>query len=269
MRYPADVPRPLPDVRAAAATRRGPLHKENEDAWKIWNDGSRKVVEEHGRLFAVCDGVSTAGHGRMAARLTCERLTQFFEEGAPASLDTLIQLVSEVDWELRGAGGRAACTLSLLWIHGWTAHVLTVGDSPVHRLRRGRLTRAQDCSTMGGTGRRLRAYLGMGADVADVLCVTAWPIVPGDVFMVTSDGVTGVVESVGLARAWARCHEPDRCTKLLMSDVSAGDGEDDATVIVVQVEGVDLKPGLTHPQEAPDPPEYLNSLEEETGEVST
>lgn len=251
------MPRPLPEVRAAAATRRGPLHKENEDAWKIWSDPTREVVEERGRLFAVCDGVSTAGHGRMAARLTCERLTQFFEEGSSGRLDTLISLVSEVDWELRGAGGRAACTLSLLWIHGWAAHVLIVGDSPVYRLRRGNLVRAQDSTSLVASGRRLRAYLGMGADVADALCITTWPLVPGDVFMVTSDGVAGVLGSKGLARAWERTRDPDRCAETLISEVAVSEGEDDATAIVVEVEGVDVQPHTTPPQEAPDPPEYL------------
>ena len=259
------MPRPLPEVNAAAATRRGSLHRENEDAFQVWSESARGVIEERGRLFAVCDGVSTAGAGRMAAKLTCERLSQFFEDGIPPNLDALIELVSEVDWELRGSGTGAACTLSALWLHGWTAHVLCVGDSPVYRLRKGKLRRAE--ATAQGKGKRLRAYLGMGPSVADVLCVTSWRMVPGDVFIVASDGLTNVVKERGLRLAWERSHDPDRCAQSLISAVASGDGEDDATAVVVEVGGVDVQPGVMPPQEAPDPPEYLAILEEDTGAI--
>jgi enoyl-CoA hydratase/carnithine racemase len=60
-------------------------------------------------LLVVCDGVSTAGAGAPAAQLACRRVGQFFDKGTRRHPDTLAQLVSEIDWELRGAG-RHFCT---------------------------------------------------------------------------------------------------------------------------------------------------------------
>ncbi|MEC8425464.1 MAG: protein phosphatase 2C domain-containing protein, partial [Myxococcota bacterium] len=170
-------------IVSAAASRPGPHHVRNEDAWRIYDTPMLRP----GGLFVVCDGVSASGKGAWAARLACERLGSFGEMGGAPRLDELVSLVSEIDWELRGSGKHAACTLAAAWITADTAHVLTVGDSPVYRLRRGRIKQAGAEQT--GTFRRLQAYLGMGASVSEQLQMESWALEPGDVFMLMSDGI--------------------------------------------------------------------------------
>src|SRR5436190_16356201 len=130
----------LPFAVAGASTRIGKAHRENQDCYQVLDGRTSPQVRDlrRGLLYAVADGVSTLEQGRWAAEITCARLAQFFEEGHAARLDTLVQLVGEIDWELRGQGkGKAACTLGALWLHQGEAHVLHVGDSPVYRLRDG------------------------------------------------------------------------------------------------------------------------------------
>ena len=99
-------------MRSAAGSRQARSHAQNEDVWAIHEYPG-------GALYVVCDGVSTAADGRYAAEVACARLGQFTEGEGRRDLAALAQLVSEIDWELRGSGRRAMCTLALVW--GWDA----------------------------------------------------------------------------------------------------------------------------------------------------
>ena len=234
-------------IVTSAASRPGPHHVRNEDAWRSCETSALAP----GGLFVVCDGVSTSGRGAWAARLACDRLGTFGEMGEAPSLDELISLVSEIDWELRGSGKHAACTLAALWITGEQAHVLTVGDSPVYRLRRGRMKQAGTEQT--GLFRRLQAYLGMGPAVSEQLYVESWSVEPGDVLMLMSDGVIDALDERDLAELWTRHPEPDRFVRRALDEVARIGTDDDATILAVEI-FVDPRaraPDL--PQDAPDP----------------
>ena len=183
----------------------------------------------------MADGVSTLEQGRWAAEVTCARLAQFFEPGHAAGLDTLVQLVGEIDWELRGQGkGKAACTLGALWLHQGQAHALHVGDSPVYRLRDGvvdLLTR------IDAPGQQLHAFMGMGPHISEMLRVRSEPFHAKDVYFLVTDGVSGVVDDPRfLAREWRESqHDPTRCARGILREVERRQGADDATAIVVQV----------------------------------
>ncbi len=236
---------------AAAASRPGPHHVECEDAWQIYNHDHDKGDG----LFIVCDGVSTAGEGLAAARIACNRVGQFEEAGARRHTDTLAQLVSEIDWELRGTGRHAKCTLAMAWVDGRSAHIFTVGDSPIYRLRRGRTRQAGAEKT--GTFRRLASFLGMGPGVSEVLTRDRWDLVPGDVLMLMSDGVLDALDEDDLADIWERTSNPDACAKALIDEVARVGVDDDATVIVVEVQGRVGRSAPSHPYSSPDPPTWL------------
>lgn len=243
-------------VVSAAASRRGPHHLRNEDAWCVYGGPHLSTPDQPGGLFAVCDGVSTAGRGRLAASLACERLGQFGEPGTPVRLDSLRQLVSEIDWELRGAGDGAYCTLALAWMTGATAHVLTVGDSPVFRIRRGTIRQA-GMERTGVVRRGLRAYLGMGPGVSEVLRHEAWSIEPGDVLLLMTDGILDALDDDDLVDAWDRAHEPRAYVQQLIEEVARIGVDDDATVVAVEMRVVADAVSPTAPIEAPDPPRLL------------
>lgn len=225
----------LPYSVGAAATRKGSGHARNDDRNRILDVSHIGVAAlRKGSLYAVCDGVSTVPRGRYAADLTCARVEGFFDRTQAPRVETLVQLVSETDWELRAHGrGQAACTLSMLWLGYDTATVVHVGDSQVYRVRHGvveRITRSHR------GGRALGAYVGMGPSVADVLQVWQEPLFVGDLFLLVTDGVTEVLAVDDLLDTWwAFGGSPQRAAGAIIGEVDRRDGKDDATALVVDV----------------------------------
>lgn len=229
----------LPYSVGAAATRTGLHHKENEDQHRILDGFHPGVMAaERGCLYAVCDGVSSVPRGRQAALLTCARLDSFFDHYYVPQVESLLQIVSEVDWELRAEGrGVAACTLSALWLAHGIATVLHVGDSQVYRVRHGKALRITR-SHRGG--RALGAYVGMGPRISEVLQVWQEPFFVGDLYLLVTDGVTEVLAPDTLLDTWwAQGGSPQRAANAIIQEVNAAEGEDDATALVVDLLAVE------------------------------
>lgn len=232
----------LPYTFAAAATRMGGRHSRNEDRYRIL-DASHPAVAamRRGSIYAVCDGVSTTPRGLWAAELTCARIDTFYDKRTQPSLDSLVQMLSEIDWELREQGkAQAACTLSLLWLADGQATILHVGDSQVYRVRHGEATLLTESHR---SGRALGAWLGMGPSVADVVQIWKQPIFVGDLFLLVTDGVTEVVPPVELLDAWwAHGGSPQRAANAIIHEVERRQCGDDATAVVVDVLAVESDP---------------------------
>lgn len=214
-------------LRHAAASRKGTHHGRNEDAWAAYPLPASTV----GGLFVVCDGVSTTRAGAEASALVAARMGQFCDQRGPRQLAQLVQFVTEIDWEMRGSPHKLASTLSAAWIEGNDAHVLTIGDSPVYRLRNKRLRQAGAERT--GTFRRLQAYMGMGPKVTDQLVSEHWSLLAGDVLLLMSDGLSEVLDEDELRDLWLDNPEPAAFVEAAIEAVADAKGEDDATVIAI------------------------------------
>jgi serine/threonine protein phosphatase PrpC len=225
----------LPLVAVGSASLRGRTHRENDDSVCVLDARVAEVVQlRRGTLFAVCDGVSTVPDGGWAAQLTCERLISFFDTDVPPSQEGLLQLINEIDWELRGRGvGRAASTLSALWLADRTAHLVHVGDSEVFRVRHGVI---ESITERQGSGRRLGAYMGMGPQLNEVAQLWRGPLFVGDLFILTTDGVTELLSPTELLRQWwASGGRPQVCAESVLEVVKERHGADDASLVVVDV----------------------------------
>lgn len=218
--------------RGAAATRVGAANPTNQDAWVIAVDPD--APPRRGALYAVADGVRTVEAGRWAAELTCERVGQLFRGGRGERLEDLLEVLDEIDWELRGRGeGKAACTLAMVWIVGGVARVVAVGDSPVFRIRKGHVVRL----TEARRGRGLKAWMGMGARLSDGLRIIEQPCESGDAYLVVTDGVDGVLRAAELGEWWKLTgQDPARTAQGLVGEVGRRKGTDDATVVVAVVD---------------------------------
>jgi serine/threonine protein phosphatase PrpC len=225
----------LPLVSVGSATLRGRAHRHNDDSACVLDGRVSEVVQlRRGALFAVCDGVSTAPDGGWAAKLTCERLLSFFDADVPPRQEGLLQLVNEIDWELRGRGeGRAACTLSALWLADRSACTINVGDSQVLRVRHGLIEPlAQSRSRGGGLG----VFMGMGPALNDAQQSWRDALFVGDLFFLVTDGVTTLVAPQELLDVWWGCDgDPQACAEAVVDLVAQRKGADDATVLVVDV----------------------------------
>lgn len=239
-------------VRAGGDSCKGPRKTQNQDAFCRLEEST----PTRGQLFAVADGVSSVKLGQWAARLTCLRIEQFFYSDQDISPSALTQLVSEIDWELRGEGkGRAACTLSILWLHGNEAVVVHVGDSAIYRMRRGDISRV---TRIHGGGRGLQAFMGMGSAVSEVVQIRHSDLNEGDVYFLVTDGVSDVLAPEELTRIWIRSGgDPDQCASSMLQAVSDQGGSDDATAVVVQFLSDGSQERVDSPLDAPHIPGHL------------
>lgn len=198
-------------------------------------------MQGRGCLYMVCDGVSSAPRGREAAALMCARIDSFYDRFHQPVSESLVQIVSEADWELREWGrGQAACTLTLVWLAYGRATVMHVGDSQVYRVRHGQVTLITDTHK---SGRSLGAYVGMGPRVADVLQTWNDALFAGDLFLMVTDGVTEVLPANQLLDSWwATQGSPQRAANAIIQEVILRGGTDDATALVVDVLAVETDP---------------------------
>ena len=222
---PAPEPAPLAAARgtlpltsAAAATRRSPRHKRNEDQYRILDcEHPYVAATRRGSLFLVCDGVSTVPRGREAAELTVSRMDSFFQRRP--HVDSLRELVIEIDW--------------MLWLAEGRANVVHVGDSQVYRVRHGETLRI---TKEHRGGRALGAYMGMGPEVGKVLQVWDDELFAGDLYLLVTDGVTEVVPVEELRDTWwAIGASPQHAAQAIINEVDRRKGTDDATALVVDV----------------------------------
>jgi len=225
---------------------------QNQDAFCCLHDAD---APEKGFLFAISDGVSTVAMGQWAARLTCLRIEQYFFNSPTIDRRGLEQLIGEIDWELRGEGrGKAACTLSILWLCEKKGTILHVGDSAIYINHKGGIDRI---THLDGGGSRLSCYMGMGASVSELLQVVEVPLREGDLFFLVTDGVD-VLSTQSLVLEWNRSGgDPDRCALNLTERIDECEGDDDATIVVVQYLSAGTKDRVSDPQEAPDVPNRL------------
>lgn len=194
-----------------------------------------------GALYVVADGVSSVPKGRQAAEMVCSRVDTFFDRVQAPRVESLVELLTEVDWELRGLGrAQAACTASILWLAYGKANIVHVGDSQIYRVRHGECL----CITKEHRGgRSLGAYVGMGPEISDVMQVWQEPLFVGDLFLLVSDGVTEVVPPEELAEAWwTTGGSPQRAAHSIIAEVNKRGGRDDATALVVDVLAVETDP---------------------------
>ncbi|NOY25120.1 MAG: protein phosphatase 2C domain-containing protein, partial [Oligoflexia bacterium] len=206
--------------RAAAATLRGKGHIQNEDAWSMVR------TPDGGALYAVADGVSTSPRGRWAARHTTNRLSGLLRDGGDIGVKDLVQLVGEVDWELREEGrGSAACTLSVAWLRGDRICLLHVGDSAIYRVRDGRITQL---SHDMGRGAQLNSFMGMGPVVSERIQVGSDSLHSKDGLLLITDGVTSVMRHTELAGWWLRTgRDPELCVRGVIAEAGRREAHDD------------------------------------------
>ncbi|MCA9533493.1 MAG: Stp1/IreP family PP2C-type Ser/Thr phosphatase [Myxococcales bacterium] len=243
---------PLTDV--------GKVRDHNEDSFLV----DRKL-----NLFVVCDGMGGHAAGEVAssiaARVVRETLAEeqdlllSYEQGNETSRESILELMEKAsqracssvhqegqrDESKRGMG----TTLVALSIVGNRGFICHVGDSriylyrqgAVHQLtedhslinellKRGRLTREQigKMNYKNAVTRAVGVYESVDADVFD------FDVLPGDRFLLCSDGLHDYLEESVLARMFDEIPE-DELAQRLIQLANDGGGKDNITALVVRV----------------------------------
>ena len=232
--------------RSAGLSDTGRKRRQNEDAY---------VCEPP--LFAIADGMGGAQAGEVASGLAAAA----FEEGAAAihgedGVATLVRAANARIFERAVhdptvAGMGTTATVAVVDESAGTVTLAHVGDSRAYRYRRGALEQlTTDHSLVGELVRSGRLTedeaavhphrsvitraLGTDADVeVDTLTVE---VVPGDLVLLCSDGLSAMVRDEEIARGLeATGAAPREAGEALIAAANAAGGEDNVTVVLFEL----------------------------------
>ena len=235
-------------MAATLRTDIGRLRRQNEDA--AWFDESRAV-------FAVADGMGGHLAGEVASRMAIEAVQRMAQENACPGIAALREAVASAhETILAHAQDHIECagmgtTLSVLWLGENYAYIAHVGDSRIYRLREGSLTQiTQDHSLVEELVRAglitreqarthprrniiTRALGTHGENEPDMLVTD---VQDGDVFLLCTDGLTGMVPDDEIERTLRDCGMEAAADRLLALALDAG-GRDNVTLILCARKG--------------------------------
>ncbi len=229
----------------------GLKRKNNEDAYLVRPDLG---------FFAVADGVGGAASGEIASRIFVDTAQELIDRKAPCPEDEISALIQNVfrqanerilaDAATYPEHGGMACTAELITFSANGYILGHVGDSRTYLFRKGELRQitrdhslVQDQVDKGlitpeeAKKHSLRNVLlrALGAEQALALDLVRGKILPDDIFLLCSDGLTNMVENVSMQEVLASTGElADKVDRLIESAKTAG-GSDNITVVLCQV----------------------------------
>ena len=248
-------------VRFAGATNIGRKREHNEDSI---------ALPTSIRLAIVADGMGGHASGDVASRLAVDTVSDYFESTAeqqpltwPYKVDTEeraeinrmtqgVMLANLEIWEkAQQVGGRMGTTIVGLYFLDDRVIVGHVGDSRCYRLRDGELVQiTEDHSLMNDYIRMKRMTaeeaanwphknvvvraLGMKESVA--VDIHAEKPQVGDVYILCSDGLTGMLTDDQIAVMVSTERELDQCVEKLIDAANDAGGVDNISVILARVE---------------------------------
>lgn len=253
-------------VEIAGATDPGCVRKNNEDNF---------AVEPDLGLLVVADGMGGHNSGEVASDLAAKTIVDLArkmiggeksivpEGGAPGlsprcrQLEFFIQSANTMIYEKGRAFPKDAgmgTTVVAAIVDGKSMTVGHVGDSRLYLWRKGDLTQlTEDHSLVGEQVKRgqitsdeasrssLQNILtrALGADKGVQVDVADHPLLPGDVVLLATDGLSKMVTDAEVAATIAAEAEPQRIVDTLISKSRAAGGVDNIAVVVARVPAAD------------------------------
>ena len=241
----------------ATATDTGMRRSNNQDSHTIVRASKVETWRSRGHIFMVADGMGAHAVGELASKLACDNIPHNYNKtkaGPPAEAITkaykqvggIIHGKAAANRDFQGMG--TTCSTLLLMPEG--ALIAHVGDSRVYRIRNGRidqlffdhslaweLVRRKHLSAEQATKAVPRNVItrSLGPDPnVEVDIEGPLPVEVGDVFLLCSDGLSGLVEDPELGAFAGNFHPSDACRYLLhLANVRGG--HDNITVVMVRI----------------------------------
>ena len=228
-----------------------------EDSFAVCNASDRSALEREGFFAVVCDGMGGMDSGNEASEAAVEAFLQLFhsllaEGDIPRQLREGTLAVS--DGIFQRFRGRSGTTAVAVRIQGGGLHWISVGDSAIF-LTRGecvvQLNREQTClndlylrelrqepiqkerAEGDEDARRLTAFVGIDCLEQVDQSLRPWVLRDGDVILLCSDGISGVLSPAELREAMSL--PPDEGCRLLetMVQEKALPGQDNYTGVMI------------------------------------
>jgi protein phosphatase len=231
-------------VEKASLTDVGRQRQSNEDAFF-----------ERAPLFAVADGMGGARAGEVASRMAVEELSAMGDPGSKAeeslrsvarSANRRIYDMAQGDSEHAGMG----TTFTAVLVSGREVAVGHVGDSRLYRMRDGSLERLTDDHSLVEELVRQGKLTPQEAEVHPQRSIITRALGPekdvqvdtfthtardGDVYLLCSDGLSGMVSDEGLAQILSSSRSLDDAAQGLIDAANAAGGKDNITAVLFRV----------------------------------
>ncbi len=197
--------------------------------------------EAMGAIAAIADGVSTGGMGREAAQTTVTSLVRDYY-GTPETWDTTVALdriIGAQNAWLAAQNRRRApllglTTLTGLVLRGQSYALAHVGDTRAYLLRGDVTTLLTSDHVVNHPDMRHQLVRSVGAEDRIVVDYTQGELLVGDVFVLLTDGVHGVVPPKRL-RDLAKEGAAQVMAEALVAAATQAGTRDNATALVVRV----------------------------------
>ncbi|MBW1999651.1 MAG: serine/threonine-protein phosphatase [Deltaproteobacteria bacterium] len=262
-----DIVEHLRDLRVCCKTDIGPKRPRNEDHYVIVKDPrDGRDTRSLGYLFAIADGMGGHPGGAEASLMACEQLVNYYydnreidKQDIGATVRKRLGVLEEAILKIHGDIQKYArihkgyegmgTTLSALVLLGSFALTAHVGDSRVYRLRGTGLEKLTEDHTMAQLSVEmgflkqdeardhpmshvLMQSVGTGLEEVHTRLEKT---LPGDTFLLCSDGLHGVVPDEAIKEILARNPEVEAACGRLLAEALGRGGRDNVTVMVIHV----------------------------------
>ena len=245
-------------VRYAALTDVGVKRSHNQDACAARPAVDAPGYEASGHVFVVADGMGGHAVGEKASAKAVQDIPHLYQKHAHegvvpalrrafAETNAGIHAIGQENPEFRGMG--TTSTALILRPEGaWVGHV---GDSRAYRIRDGiaeQLTfdhswvweiakrQGVDPDELGDFKKNV-IIRSLGPDPEVEIDIEGpHPVQPGDIFLLCSDGLTGLVNPTEIG-AVVTAMPPDTAVRLLVHLANLRGGPDNITVMIIRVPG--------------------------------
>ena len=306
----AETPAPGGSARAIVVgmTDVGRVREHNEDSFLVMNraDGRRTASAERldvgldgALLLAVCDGMGGAAAGEVASRMAADRIATDlgkadFSDSSPDQIASMMDhAVQQANADIHGAAlanpsqKGMGTTMTAAVVTPGRVFISQVGDSRAYLLRKNLLNQlTKDQSLIGqlieeGTlteeeaeklGGRNIVLQAVGVEENLRVDTKYWPLLRGDVLLVCSDGLSGMVKDAQMKEILqAHAEDPGKAAESLIAEANKNGGRDNVTAIVARFDGEGLRAPMEAAGEselekagvafkAPPPPEVPNPM---------
>jgi protein phosphatase len=244
----------LPEYSWALRSHVGAVREENED---FVGGYAPTVIEDHGPLFVLCDGMGGHAAGEVASRMAVETVLTTWTTASAAPSQQAIRsairtangavFAASLDIATRGMG--TTCTaLALSGKEGYVGHV---GDSRCYLVHRGQCSQLTADHSRVGEMLRMRLITpeqaanhparseltrSLGAAPGVQVDIVRTPISPGDAFVLCSDGLWDLVSRQEIADVCAGDSVALAAEQLIKFALERG-AHDNVSALVVRVTG--------------------------------
>ncbi len=228
-------------IDGAVVSERG--KRPSNDDYAALYMGTATERARHGVVAAIADGVASAKGGRAAAELAVRAFIDgYYGRSETLAIGRAASGVLEAVNRWVRAQGRTdpalesmATTFTTLILHGRKAHLLHVGDTRLYRLSGEQLEQLTEDHTPNRPDQSHVLLRAIGLEEGLRVDYAAHALRPHDRFLLSSDGVHGVLGDRRIGEALSQRNAPEMAAQNLVAESLAAGSQDNVTAIVVDV----------------------------------